>query len=95
MTEKNLIILTDPSDVGDDSAAQYGTLDLNTVSRATNLANDAFATAEEVKDVPDDMITIREAINKLADAVGLLTEQLYQVGVGVREGRITVIEVVE
>ena len=96
MTDKNLIVISDPASAGNaDSGDNYGTVDLNTISRATNLANDAFATAEEAKNVPDDMISLREAVNKLSDAVNLLADQLYQIGTGVREGRITVVDLRE
>jgi hypothetical protein len=96
MTDKNLIVIDDPATAGSSGADDnYGSIDLNTISRATNLANDAFATAEEAKNVPDDFVSLREAVNKLSDAVNLLADQLYQIGTGIREGRITVVDLKE
>jgi hypothetical protein len=95
MTDKNLTIVDGSTSAGGDSDAGYGSVNLNALSRASKLANDAFATVEEVKDVPDDLASLREAVNKLSDAVGVLADELYQVGVGVREGRIAVVELTE
>jgi hypothetical protein len=95
MTDKNLMVLTNPVAETGESGDGYGSVNLNSLSRASKLANDAFATVEEVKDVPDDLASLREAVNKLSDAVGVLADELYQVGVGVREGRIAVVDLTE
>jgi hypothetical protein len=95
MTDKNLTVLTNPAAETGESGDGYGSVNLNSLSRASKLANDAFATVEEVKDVPDDLASLREAVNKLSDAVGVLADELYQVGVGVREGRIAVVDLTE
>ena len=95
MTDKNLMILGDPGAETGESGDGYGSVNLNSLSRASKLANDAFSTVEEVKDVPDDLASLREAVNKLSDAVGVLADELYQVGIGVREGRIAVVDLTE
>lgn len=95
MSYKNLVVLDDAASEAGEESVGYGSVNLNSLSRASKLANDAFATAEEVKDVPDDLASLREAVNKLSDAVGVLVDELYQVGIGVREGRLAVVELTE
>ena len=95
MTDKNLMILGDPGAEAGESGDGYGSVNFNSLSRASKLANDAFSTVEEVKDVPDDLASLREAVNKLSDAGGVLADERYQGGIGVREGRSAVVDLTE
>lgn len=90
MTDKTLVILSDPPAIVVDGVGSYGSLEMGPLHDAHSLAIRAFKRADEVSDGPDSIETLRAAVNDLADAVSALTGQLMQIHAGIRSGRIAV-----
>lgn len=91
MPDKPMLILSNPpafTIAG--SGDEYGTVDLTTLHTAISLAHNAHKTADQAASEPDSVESLREAVNTLSDAITALAGEIYQIGVGVRTGRIAV-----
>ncbi len=65
-----------------------GTVSLKTIEHAIDLARGAYSTVDEL--TLDDFDQVRDAIKLLSDGLSAVAGELYQVGRGIRMGRITI-----
>lgn len=91
MTDRVLTIPTDPpAMVMAGSPDDYGSIDVASIRLAGDLAGRAYRRSEELVDRPDDIASLRAAVNELSDALNTVVGQLYQVAHGLSTGRLAV-----
>ncbi|MDQ0576456.1 hypothetical protein [Agromyces albus] len=91
MTDRVLTIPTDPpAMVIAGSPDDYGSLDVGSIRLAAEFAGNAFRRAEELTENPDDIASLRAAVNELSDGLNTVVGQLYQIAHGLATGRLAV-----
>jgi len=91
MTDKNLVILSDaPAAHVAGDGHDFGSVNLDRIRASIDLASGAHKSLQELEATPDDLRALRLDINDLSDALRAIAGELYQVGRGLREGRISV-----
>lgn len=91
MNDRVLTIPTNPpAIVKAGSGEDYGLIEFSSLLLAAELASKAYRRAEELAEKPDDLATLREAVNDLSDGLNTVVGQLYQIARGIEHGRLTV-----
>ena len=95
LNARNLPLLTDITELPPyvvNGEGDYGLIERAAILRAEHLANEAYKRLGQVDTAPDDIASLRQAINYLSDALNVVVGVLAQVHVGISTGRIVAVE---